>query len=247
MKKKTLDLMPYTADEIHPGFSVDCVIISFHKKKLYVLLNKFDVSNLWQLPGGFMLKNESADDAAYRVLHMRTGLTNIYLRQFYLFSDPNRTNMEQNKILSTAGQGGEWLMQRFITLGYNALVRYDEVTLSKMEGETVKWHDVNNLPELYSDHAYIIGMAKKMLQDLIRIIPIGPQLLPEKFTLSELRKIYEIILDKTFDRRNFQRKVLASGLITQLDETKTTSAYNPAALYSFKEIEKNQIDYGTFL
>lgn len=247
MKKKHLDLSPYTVDSIHPGFSVDCVILSFHKKKMFVLLSQFHASKLWQLPGGFMLKNENADEAAYRVLQKRTGLSDIYLRQFYLFSDPDRTKMDQNEQLASAGYGAPWLLQRFVTLGYFSLVKYDEVRLTKVEGENTKWFDVHNLPKLYSDHEHIIFKAKEMIRDILPIIPIGHKLLPEKFTLSELRKIYEIITDKTFDRRNFQRKALASGMLVQLDETKTTSTYNPAVLYSFAEEYKDrQIDYYMF-
>jgi hypothetical protein len=247
MKKKSLDLTPYNIDNIHPGFSVDCVILSFYKKKIQVLLNKFDASDLWQLPGGFMLKEENADEAAYRVLRMRTGLTDIYLNQFYLFSDPNRTKMDRNKLLSMAGPGAIWLMQRFVTLGYYALVRYDHVELSIAEGETAKWFDIDNLPELYSDHGYIISKAKEMIRYLLPILPIGYELLPEKFVLSELRRIYEIITGKTLDRRNFQRKVLSSGMLIQLDETRTTNTYNPAVLYSFNEEKKDLIDYSIFL
>jgi len=245
MKKKSFDLDPYSADSIHPGFSVDCIILSFHKKKILVLLNQFDVSDLWQLPGGFMLKNENADEAAYRVLNKRTGLTNVYLKQFYLFSDPNRTNMDQNELLSSAGYGANWLLQRFVSLGYFALVKYDQVKLNKIEGESTRWFDINNLPPLYSDHEHIINKAKEMIRDMLPVLPVGYELLPEKFTLSELRKIYEIITEKTYDRRNFQRKILATGALVQLDETKTTSTYNPAILYSFTSGKKDSINFST--
>ncbi len=87
---------PYNEENIHPGFSVDCVILSFHKGKLKVLLNKFSLKDYWSLPGGFMFNNEAADEAAYRILKTRTGLTDIFLKQFYLFSDPKRTIMKQN-------------------------------------------------------------------------------------------------------------------------------------------------------
>lgn len=234
-------------DSIHPGFSVDCVVLSFYKKKIHVLLNKFDAIDLWQLPGGFMLKEESADEAAYRTLSMRTGTTGIYLKQFYLFSDPHRTRVDQNEQFLATGYGAPWLMQRFITLGYYALVKYDEVQLGRVEGESSKWFDIHHLPPLYSDHSHIIETAKNMIRDMLPTLPIAYELLPKKFTLSEFRKIYEIILDKTYDRRNFQRKVLATGLIVQLDETKTTGSYNPAALYTFAEGRKDTVDYTSFL
>lgn len=240
-------MTPYNEDTIHPGFSVDFVILSYHKKKIYVLLNKFDISNnLWQLPGGFMLKEESADEAAYRILARRTGLTDVYLKQFYLFSDPQRTKMDQNASLSAAGYDAHWLIQRFITLGYYALVRYDRVNLTKIEGETSKWFDIHNLPQLYSDHENIIKTAKEMIRNMLPLLPIGYELLPEKFTLSEYRKLYEIILGKTYDRRNFQRKILSTGIIKALNETKNTTKYNPAVLYSFDDNKKDMIDYTIF-
>ncbi|MCD8184455.1 MAG: NUDIX domain-containing protein [Bacteroides sp.] len=247
MDDYTIDIItPYTADDIHPGFSVDCVIFSFHKKKLHVLLNKFMSSNLWQLPGGFMLKKEDADQAANRILRTWTGLTDIYLKQFYLFSDPNRVKMNQNRDLSSMGYGGEWLMQRYVSLGYYALVKYNDVKIDPQKSKTTKWYDINQLPSLYSDHENIIQTALKTIKGLLAILPIGQALLPEKFTLSELRKIYEIISDKTLDRRNFQRKVLASGLVIPLNETKE-SKYNPAVLYSFNKDNDKNINYSTFL
>lgn len=226
-------LITYTEENIHPGFSVDCVIISFHKKKLLVLLSKFDCGELWQLPGGFMLRDESANETAYRVLTTRTGLTDVFLNQFHLFSNPERTKMEQNKRLLEAGLGSSWLLQRFVSLGYYALVKHEHIQLAKIRGEATRWFDIQKLPPLYSDHEFIIQTALGNIRNLLPILPVGHELLSGKFTLGELRKIYEIILNKTIDRRNFKRKVLASGLIVQLDEHKTTSTYNPATLYAF--------------
>jgi len=249
IEKKSL-FYPYTVDNIHPGFSIDCVILSFYKKKLRILLNKFDISKYWQLPGGFMFKDESADDAAARILNSRTGLNNVYLRQFYLFSDPKRTKMDQNieYIEKNAGKGRDvvdtdkWFLQRFISLGYYAFVKFGDIELISVKEDTAKWFDVDNLPALYSDHDNIIKTAKETIVSQLPVIPIGYELLPEKFTMSELRRIYEIILGKTMDRRNFQRKVLSTGAIIQLDEIKSTSTYNPPILYSFDKNRKDMID-----
>ncbi|NDV80013.1 NUDIX domain-containing protein [Dysgonomonas sp. 511] len=250
MTEKSL-FYPYTADNIHPGFSVDCVILSFYKKKLRVLLNKFDISKYWQLPGGFMYKEESSDEAAIRILTSRTGVTDVYLKQFYLFSDPNRTKMDQNVeyIEENVHKGRDvdsaeqWFLRRFVTLGYYAFVKYDNVKLSSVEEDVAKWFDINALPPLYSDHENIIKTALEMIRALLPVIPAGSELLPEKFTMSELRKIYEIILGRKLDRRNFQRKVLATGVIVQLDEIKSTSSYNPPILYSFDKKKKDLFDF----
>lgn len=240
---------PYTADNIHPGFSIDCVVFSFHKKKLKVLLNKFDISKYWQLPGGFMMKNENSDEAVARILKDRTGLSNIYLRQFYLFSDPERTKMEQNTeyIDKNADKGRDvenvekWFLQRFISLGYHAFVRYDDVKLSSVAEDVAKWFDIDHLPSLYSDHENIIKTSLETIRFMLPIIPAAYELLPEKFTMSELRKIYESFLGRTLDRRNFQRKILSTGYILQLDEIKSTSSYNPPILYSFDKDKKDTL------
>lgn len=254
MGRKSL-FHPYTQDNIHPGFSIDCVVLSFYKKKLRVLLNKFDVSKYWQLPGGFMLKDENSDDAAKRILLQRTGLEKIYLRQFYLFSDPERTKIEQNteyvKKDAIKGKYPEdtenWFLQRFVSLGYFAFVKYDSVELSFTKEDEARWFDIHSLPELYSDHQDIIETSLRTIRSLLPILPVGYQLLPDTFALSELRKLYEILLNKHIDRRNFQRKALASGLLVQLDKVGNSSPYNPPILYSFPEDIKKQTDFSSFL
>lgn len=234
--------LPYNADNIHPGFSVDCVILSFHKGKLKILLNEFYLEDYWSLAGGFMFNDENADQAAHRILKMRTGLTDIYLRQFYLFSDPNRTIMEQNVELTKKAfdqDTSEWLLKRFVSIAYIALVKYDNIKLSKIENEAAKWYDIDKLPKLYSDHENIIKTALEFIKTLLPVIPIGHALLPEKFTMTELRKIYEGILGKTLDRRNFQRKILSEDLVVQLKEKKSDRNYNPPILYSFNPQKKD--------
>lgn len=239
-------LAPYTSENVHPGFSVDCVILSFHKGKLRVLLYKFSLEDYWALPGGFMLIHESADQAAYRILESRTGLKNKFLKQFQLFSNPKRTVMKQNEDFvnknAPTPKEGEWLLQRFISMGYYALVKFDEVDLFHDEGVTYKWYDIHQLPRMYSDHENIVTTALKTIRTMLPVIPVGNELLPEKFTMSELRKIYEIILGKSLDRRNFQRKVLSEGNIIQLDEKIGDKVYNPPILYSFSLSENSEAD-----
>jgi hypothetical protein len=254
MTKRSL-FYPYTQENIHCGFSVDCVILSFHKKKLHVLLNQFNISKYWQLPGGFMFKDESSDEAAERVLFQRTGLSGIYLKQFYLFSDPKRTVIEQNiefveknaERNDLPDEEGKWFLQRFVSLGYYAFVKYDSVRLSEGGEDMCKWFDVNNLPALYSDHGNIIKTSLETIRSTLPLIPVGYELLPEKFTMSELRRIYEAFLGRPLDRRNFQRKVLSTGAVTQLDETKNASTYNPPILYTFNGNKTSMIDHSSFI
>jgi ADP-ribose pyrophosphatase YjhB (NUDIX family) len=235
----------YTEGNIHPGFSIDCVILSFRKGKLKILLNRFDMHEYWMLPGGFMLNNEDAEQAAYRILKSRTGLSDVFLKQFYLFSDPKRTIMEQNIRFvnknSSNGEEEKWFLQRFVSLGYYALVRYEEVELPTIEGETSHWYDIDLLPKLYSDHQHIIDKSIEQIRNMLPIFPAIYKLLPEKFTMSELRKVYERFMGKTLDRRNFQRKVLSDGFIVQLNEKKNDKIYNPPKLYSFNFAKKKCI------
>ena len=242
---------PYTPNNTHPGFSVDCVILSFYKKKIRILLNKLSFSGYWQLPGGFMLNNENAEEAAGRILTARTGLTGIYLQQFHLFSDPQRAVIEQNIEYIEKGlrqdvrsiEEANWYLQRFVSLGYYALVKYDEIQLMKTEEIQTNWFEIDNLPALFSDHENIIKTSLNVIRSILPSIPIGRQILPEKFTMSELRGIYEVILGKKLDRRNFQRKALASGLVIQLDETKSESPYNPPILYTFNKKTEDTLYY----
>lgn len=234
---------PYTEEKIHQGFSVDCVVFSFYKGKLRVLLREFDLDDFWSLLGGFMYNDEDADHAAFRILEFYTGLKDIYLKQFHLFSDPNRTIMNQNlsfvKQNGTPDNQGRWLLRRFISMGYYTLVRYNDVRPNLLKGNPIKWFDIYDLPPLYSDHENIIKTAIETIRAMFPFIPIGYKLLPEKFTMTELRKVYEIFLNKKLDRRNFQRKILSEGHVVQLEEKKNNKEYNPPLLYSFKSPDED--------
>lgn len=222
----------------HPGFSIDCVILTFHKGKLKVLLREFGTEDYRALLGGFVFNDESADEAASRVLECYTGMKEVYLKQFALFSDPNRTDLKQNRDFikkhASTVNNGKWLLRRFISMGYFALINYDKTREILHKESDLKWYDVKNLPHMYSDHEHIIKTALETIRLLLPVIPIGYELLPEKFTIFEMRKIYEIVLNKKLDRRNFQRKILSEGKVVQLDERKPGKAYNAPILYQFQ-------------
>lgn len=231
--------LSYTEESIFPGFSIDCVILAYYKGKIRVLLRKSELRNYWALLGGFMLKNEDSDQAAKRILYGYLRLDHIYLRQFNLFSALDRTKMEENVEYAfnqkTKSQSWSWLKGRFISMGYFALVKYDEVNIPPALKSELKWFDIKDLPDLYADHGHIINTAMNIIRAILPAIPVGYALLPEKFTMTELRQIYEIILEKTFDRRNFHRKALAEGNIIELEEKKDERKYNPPSLFSFKK------------
>jgi len=226
-----------------PSVSIDCVIFGFHEGQLKILLNKFNNHKKWMLPGGFVYIDENVDTAAYRLLKERTGLQKIYLTQFYLFGDCDRTNIEENRHILRENydehNAAHWFAQRFVSVGYYSFVDFTEVKIKNKKDEDVEWFGLNEIPELYSDHNKIINKALDVIRIQLGFIPIGYELLPEKFTMSELRVIYETILGHTIDRRNFQRKMLSSGLVLQLDEVSKKWGIKSAALFSFNK-EKYQ-------
>ena len=222
------------------GLSVDCVIFSFHEQQLKILLLKMDVVQKWALPGGFIKISEPIEEAAYRVLRERTGLKDIFLQQFYVFGAPDRSDpsIHQKRYLNFGIKipKDNWLIQRFITVGFFALVDYNEVLLQPIqEGVQFEWIDVEALNDLMMDHALIVQKALETLRTQLAYLPIGKNLLPKKFTMPELQKLYETILNEKLDRRNFQRKLLSFGILNRLNETKKGGAHKAAYLYSFNE------------
>ncbi|MDU1892218.1 MAG: NUDIX domain-containing protein [Dysgonomonas sp.] len=251
-EKQSANVLQYSADVFHPGTSVDCVIFGFHEGTLKILLNKFSYYNKWMIPGGFVHKDENVDDAAYRLLTLRTGLSDIYLRQFYLFGDKDRTNIEENEdmlirwgITDSEERKKHWLVQRFVSVGYYALVEYSKVKIETNDDEEIAWFDLDEIPVLYTDHNKIIEKALATIRMQLLILPFGYELLPEKFTMTELRIIYETILRQKLDRRNFQRKMLGTGLIHKLDEVSKKWGVKSSALFSFdKEKYYNAVENG---
>lgn len=220
--------------------SFDCVVLGFTEGQLKVLLTKFNVNDKWMLPGGFVLIDEDVDCAANRALKVRLGVEDVYLRQFHTFSNCGRVQKSENiKMLEVWGLTPEeehWYLKRFISIGYYALVEYQKVnvTVDEIE-EEVGWFNIYELPPLYADHKKIIEKAIATIRKQIGIVPIGYELLPEKFTMPELRLIYEALLGHELDRRNFQRKMLSIGLINRLREKRKIGAHKAPYLYSYNK------------
>lgn len=221
-----------------PSVSVDCVIFGFHEGELKVLLIKHRYRDMWSLPGGFVSKDEPCDAAAYRVLKDRTGVNDVFLQQFYAFGDTERYSKEfhiedlQNDGLSV--DENHWLIQRFVTIGYYALIDFLEVQQNTESlTENYAWWDLSNLPEFILDHKTILNKALTALRLQLRYQPIGYNLLPTKFTMPELQKLYETILGVKLDRRNFQRKILGYDILDKLDETKKGVPHKSPNYYQF--------------
>ncbi len=218
--------------------SVDCVIFGFHENELKVLLLKPKHMGQWALPGGFILKEEHVDRAAHRILRERTGLDDIFLQQFYLFGDPERSNHKFtttpiDDMGFTIPKDG-WLSKRFVTVGYYALVEYSRVNPQPdIMSESCAWFDLRQVPELIMDHSHILARALDTLRLQLNYQPIGYNLLPDKFTMPEFQKLYETILDRKLDRRNFQRRILGYGILRRLKERRKGGAHKAPYLYSF--------------
>lgn len=215
-----------------PHVSTDCVIFGFHDNQLKVLLLKWKDSGPWCLPGGFVKRDESLDDSAKRVLNERTGLENIYLRQFQVFGDPDRERGK--KSFQEIGSAKSWIMERFITVGYWALVEFSKVTpRPDWLSEDCKWFHIHRIPKLLYDHNSIAAKALEALRISLNDHPVGYNLLPEKFTMPDLQRLYETILDTSLDRRNFQKKMLSLDVLERLAERKTGGAHKAPFLYQF--------------
>lgn len=199
--------------------SVDCVIFGYESEELKILLCPRLVApnyGSWSLMGGFVMPDESLDQAANRVLKSTVGLENIYLEQVKTFSDPNRDS------------GG-----RVISQAYFALIRISEQDKKLVRNKGGHWWEINQLPEMIFDHGEMIKESLKKLQSVAFTDLIGRELLPEKFTLSQLHKLYSVIFGKTFDSANFRKKVLSTGKLIKLDEKETQSSKKGSFYYKF--------------
>ena len=222
------------AKEVYlPHLSADPVIFGFDKNELKVLLIKMNYRKKRFLPGGFIDKNLDLDEAIKKILAKRAGLTNIFVEEFGVFGKINRSESYFEDFDESLFQ-----KQRFITIGYYALYNPEKIHPIPDElTEACEWFYLSQLNEvdLGMDHREIIEKALLTLREKISIKPIGYNLLPEKFTLTELQKLYEAILGKELNRGNFYRKIKNLGILNKLDEQRRGGAHKAPDLYSFDE------------
>jgi 8-oxo-dGTP diphosphatase len=224
----------------NPNISVDCVLFGFDGENLKVLLIQqkyLDESNhepKLALPGDLVLDDENLDDAAGRVLEELTSISDIPLYQFYTFGNVNRVkDLKDQEWLRTFREIPE---ARVITVGYYSLVNLNEYSPSpsSFAGKTI-WCDIFDVPCLAFDHNSILNKAFKTLKSEFKSKSRSVELLPEKFTLSQLQKLYEIVLDKKLDKRNFRKKLKKEGNIIALDEKQQGVLHKPAQLYKYSK------------
>lgn len=227
--------------------SIDCVIFGYQEKQLHVLVPKLDFrGDFWALPSGFILQGEGISQAARRILEERTGIRDIYLEQFRVFGEAERSNRSvlERIIQLNADKLGEkrfnrkeleWITRRFVSIGYYALVDIDQVVPQKNEiDESIDWYPIGQLPTLIMDHHEMVAQALDTLRVNLDQKLIAFNLLPGTFTMKEVQELYEAIFDKPFARNNFQKKILDLNVLERLEKKFTGAANKAPFLYRFR-------------
>ena len=214
--------MPVTYRYPRPALTVDCVVFGFDEGELKVLLIQRDLepfAGQWALPGGFVHVDESLENAALRELREETGLSDVFLEQLYTFGDVTRDPRE-----------------RVVSVAYYALTPIGRQALrADTDARSAAWFAASDLPSLAFDHDPIVATAVARLKGKVRYQPIGFELLSARFTLSQLQHLYEAILERPLDKRNFRKKILGMDLLVETDEIEQDVSHRAARLYRFDE------------
>ncbi len=227
--------MPYTYEYPRPSVTVDAAVFGFDGAELQILLIERALepfAGSWAIPGGFVDMNESVEAAALRELQEETGISRVFLEQLYTFGEVLRDPRG-----------------RVISVAYYALVKPSEhPTSAASDARQARWFPVSALPPLAFDHEKIVAVALARLRGKVRYEPVGFELLPPKFTLSELQALYEAILGTALDKRNFRKKILGMGLLIALSERRQGGQHRPAQLFRFdqkayKQLRKNGFNF----
>ena len=214
--------MAHTYEFARPALTVDIVVFALDDEDLQVMLIERDLppfAGQWALPGGFVRVEETLDQAAARELREETGLSDIFLEQLFTFGDLQRDPRE-----------------RVVTVAYYALVNLaGHAVQASTDARNAAWFPVTELPTLAFDHARIVETALERLRGKVRYQPLGFELLPERFTLRQLQHLYEIVLGRELDKRNFRKKVLSMGILKETNEIEKDVAHRAARLFRFDQ------------
>ncbi|MCY1721476.1 NUDIX domain-containing protein [Prolixibacteraceae bacterium Z1-6] len=203
--------------------AVDSIIFGFNQNdlelKLLLLKRNFEpAKGEWSLMGGFLQPDESLDDAAKRIVLQLTGLADVYMEQLYAFGELDRD------------PGG-----RIVSISYFSLIKINEYDRQLAKENGARWIPLSEIPELIFDHSEMVENALRKLRIRARTQPIGFELLPEKFTIPQLQRLYEAIYQMPFDKRNFRRKLLSMGLLEKMDEKEKETSKKGAYYYQFNK------------
>ena len=226
--------MNYTYKYPKPSVTVDCVVFGLDDaQKLKVLLIQRGIApyeDRWALPGGFIRLDESIEAAAARELKEETGIEKVFLEQLYTFGKVDRDPRD-----------------RIITVAYYALINIGEYIIeAQTDAKNVEWFAVEELPDLAFDHHQILNVAKQRLRGKLRYQPIGFELLPTKFTLTQLQRLYETVLEQKLDKRNFRNKILKMKLLVDTEEIQAGVSHRPAKLYQFDYQRYQELEQAGF-
>ncbi len=217
--------MSYEYEYPHPAVTVDVVVFTIENDDLKVLLIQRDVEPFegqWALPGGFIEIDERLSDAAKRELKEETGVSVDFLEQFYTFGRPDRDPRE-----------------RIITVAYYALIPIDQLSLvAGDDARDAQLFSTDELPTLAGDHANIFRVAKQRVTDRLNDANFAFGVLPETFTMYELRRVHELFLGEVLDKRNFRKKIVARDQIEETGEKRESVRHRPARLYRVKDVSR---------
>lgn len=222
--------MTYSYEYERPGLTVDCVIfgLDLEEESLKVMLIERDIEpfkGMWAIPGGFVHGGESLMEAATRELREETGIIDVFLEQLYTFGDPGRDPRG-------------WV----VSVAYYALVSPEQHSVhAATDARQARWFPVTTLPRLAFDHTEILGTALGRIRGKLTYAPIGFELLPNKFTIKQLQKLYEIVLGRKLDNRNFRKKIFGMDVLRELDEMQKGVPHRAARLYKFDERKYRQL------
>ena len=206
--------------------SVDCIIFGFEENKLKILIGKRNMDpgrGEWSLYGGFVRGDESLDAAANRTLFELTGLRKVYMRQVGAFGNIDRDPGE-----------------RVVSVAYYALINVNDYPAKLMQEHGVEWVDIENIPHLYSDHNEMVCQARELMKQKMKTNPVGFELLPDLFTLTQLQRLYEAVNGEEIDKRNFRKRVKEMNYIEKTELIDKQSSRRGASLYRFNKQAFNE-------
>lgn len=221
-----------------PNLSIDIAVIGFEAGTLKVLLLELD--SKWMLPGGYIFKNESIDDASRRILTERTGLQHYFMKIFQVFGNADRSFPDEMrhilKKLDIPWHPNYWMCQRYVSTAFYALVDIERVTPDGgILSQKTAWWNLRDLPVMWFDHQHIATGALRKLKEDILIDHHSYNMLPENFTMPQLHQLQELILEKKIDRSRFQKKMLSLGIFERLPEPKQGVPHRRPFLYKHKD------------
>jgi len=229
--------------EYRPNISVDCAIFGYHGGELQLLLVKNKLITKWCLPGGYIKKTESLDEAAARTTAERTGIKNLFLKQFKTFGNPGRNStngvLDHKTLFELTGvriDEKNWLAGETVSVGFYAISDIVQAQpKADMFSDECRWFPVNKLPKLGFDHKEMVSEALHAMHVHLYHYPIGKNLLPEKFTLKEIKQFYEVMSGKTLHITNFPNKLISIGLIEKTNEKRSIGAHRAPTYYKFND------------